>query len=157
MGVVAAVAWGGGSTVRAAPGGLPRELAECQSQLHVCKLDLAALEALPPAPVGQTGITRCGGTGGQEIPCTGSAQDGEDRAGVPWPAPRFVNNGDGTVTDKLTGLVWTQQFCGTNTWDGAVALVKVLSRGACGLNDNSVAGDWRLPNVAELLSLVSWS
>jgi hypothetical protein len=109
-------------------------------------------------PVGQTGITRCAGTTpGQEIPCTGTGQDGEDQGGVPWPAPRFVNNGDGTLTDRLTGLIWTQQFCAIDTWNAAVALVRVLSRGNCGLNDNSVAGDWRLPNVAELLTLVSWS
>ena len=158
MGVVVAVAWGGGSTVGAAPGGLPRELAVCKSELQACKLDLAELEAPPPAPVEQTGITRCAGTtAGQEIPCTGTGQDGEDQGGVPWPAPRFVNNGDGTVTDRLTGLIWLQPFCVVDTWDAVVALVKVLSRGICGLNDNSVAGNWRLPNVAELLSLVSWS
>jgi hypothetical protein len=32
--------------------------------------------------------------------------DGEIRAGVAWPTPRFTDNGDGTATDNLTGLTW---------------------------------------------------
>ena len=52
MGVVAAVAWGGGSTVGAAPGGLPGELAACQSQLQVCTDDLAALRGSAARPRG---------------------------------------------------------------------------------------------------------
>ena len=34
------------------------------------------------------------------------ADDGLLRAGIEWPAPRFTDNGDGTVTDSLTGLMW---------------------------------------------------
>ena len=36
------------------------------------------------------------------------ADDGALRTGVPWPADRFVDNGDGTISDTLTGLVWLQ-------------------------------------------------
>ena len=31
-------------------------------------------------------------------------RDGEYRAGVAWPSPRFTDNGNGTVTDNLTGV-----------------------------------------------------
>jgi len=34
--------------------------------------------------------------------------DGDIQAGVGWPTPRFTDNGDGTVMDNLTGLVWLQ-------------------------------------------------
>ncbi len=58
----------------------------------------------------QTGQTKCYDTAGTEIPCAGgTGQDGEIRAGVPWPNPRFTS-GTGTeadcVIDNLTGLMW---------------------------------------------------
>ena len=28
------------------------------------------------------------------------------KKGVAWPNPRFTDNGNGTVTDNLTGLIW---------------------------------------------------
>jgi hypothetical protein len=32
--------------------------------------------------------------------------DGDLAKGVAWPNPRFTDNGDGTITDNLTGLIW---------------------------------------------------
>ena len=32
--------------------------------------------------------------------------DGDLKKGAAWPSPRFTNNGDGTITDRLTGLMW---------------------------------------------------
>ena len=32
--------------------------------------------------------------------------DGDLQKGVMWPVPRFTDNGSGTVTDNLTGLIW---------------------------------------------------
>ena len=52
----------------------------------------------------QTGQTKCYDiydTAGTEITCAGTGQDGEIRAGVSWPSPRFQDNGDGTITDNL--------------------------------------------------------
>jgi hypothetical protein len=85
--------------------------------------------------------------------------DGDIQAGVEWPAPRFVNNGDGTVTDNLTGLVWLiDANCGGGAmyWYNALAYCNGLASGSCGLTDSSVAGDWRLPNILELESLVHY-
>ncbi|MGA9347827.1 MAG: hypothetical protein WBW48_03355 [Anaerolineae bacterium] len=35
-----------------------------------------------------------------------TGEDGELLKGVTWPSPRFTDNGNGTVTDNLTGLIW---------------------------------------------------
>lgn len=104
----------------------------------------------------QTGQTKCFDTAGVEITCAGTGQDGDKLAGVAWPDPRFTDNADGTVTDKLTGLVWLKNAdCfGVKDWQGALNSANALADGACSLSDGSVAGDWRLPNAVELGSLV---
>ena len=85
--------------------------------------------------------------------------DGDLEKGMAWPDPRFVDNGDGTITDRLTGLVWLQNAnCfGVSSWDQALLDCSGLASGACGLTDGSGPGDWRLSNVDELLSLVDRS
>jgi hypothetical protein len=60
------------------------------------------------------------------------------------------------VTDNLTGLIWLKNancFKG-NTWDNALSVCNNLEDGKCGLTDESVGGDWRLPNIKELQSLI---
>jgi hypothetical protein len=72
---------------------------------------------------------------------------------------RFTDNQDGTVTDGVTGLVWLKNagcFSPAN-WASALAQVNMLASGACGLADGSAAGEWRLPNINELESLVDVS
>jgi len=90
-----------------------------------------------------------------------TGQDGEKQAGVDWPAPRFTDNLNGTVTDNLTGLIWLRDAncisLSPNTWANALTAANTLSPGICGLLDGSAAGDWRLPNIKELLSLVDYS
>jgi hypothetical protein len=82
--------------------------------------------------------------------------DAANAAGVAWPTTRFTNNNDGTVTDNLTGLLWLKDAgcLGTALWDSALIAANRLGHGTCGLSDGSTAGDWRLPNVNELESLV---
>ncbi|MEO5335037.1 MAG: DUF1566 domain-containing protein [Magnetococcus sp. YQC-5] len=87
--------------------------------------------------------------------------DGDLKVGVPWPSPRFKDNGDGTVTDHLTSLVWMKNAnCfGQQTW--ANAFVKVaglnLSKETCTGYTNGTYTDWRVPNVRELSSLIDRS
>jgi hypothetical protein len=79
--------------------------------------------------------------------------------GVAWPTPRFTDNNNGTVTDNLTGLIWLKNAnaFGVRTWVQALGDANGLKSGYAGLTDGSKAGDWRLPNLRELLSLVDYS
>lgn len=83
--------------------------------------------------------------------------DGDIQAGVEWPTPRFTNRGDGTVRDNLTGLMWLRvaNCFGALRWPQALTAANMLAHGQCGLTDKSRLGDWRLPNVNELRSLVA--
>jgi hypothetical protein len=98
------------------------------------------------------------------VPKTGQMQsyakgdDGALQKGVTWPTPRFTDNGNGTVTDNLTGLIWTKNgnAFGQRTWVQAMSDANGLKSGDDGLTDGSKAGDWRLPNVRELQSLVDY-
>ena len=65
--------------------------------------------------------------------------------------PRFIDNGDGTVTDQHSNLVWLKNAnCyGYLTLYEATDIVAALATGSCGLNDGSNAADWRLPTKEE--------
>ncbi len=128
----------------------------CNADLGTCEDDLEACEAQPDAPVAQTGQTTCWNSSGTVIPCAGTGQDGDIQAGVVPPNPRFMDNGNGTITDNLTGLIWLKDAnCfGTSTWAEALTDANTLNSGECGLTDGSVEGDWYLPNRNELASLV---
>ena len=113
-------------------------------------------ETADPAPVAKTGQTTAYATG----------DDGDLEKGVAAPTPRFTDNGNGAVTDRLTGLVWLKdgicvKFWGSDSatvnprpWAQAVQSANLLAAGSCGLNDGSKAGDWRLPNRKELDTLI---
>lgn len=62
----------------------------------------------------------------------------------------FMDNGDGTVTDAATGLIWQQADSGKDLdWAAALAYAATLR----------LAGhsDWRLPNAKELQSIVDYA
>ena len=100
------------------------------------------------------------GGGSVKLPATGmyviyaSGDDGSVRAGAPLTYPRFVDNGNDTVTDTITGLIWLKKAdCINQPWAAAIASVNLLASGQCGLTDNSAAGNWRMPNRNEMQSL----
>jgi len=63
---------------------------------------------------------------------------------------RFVDNGDGTVTDTLTGLMWQQELEEyQSTWELQLDFCEKLS--LAGYND------WRMPNRHELHTLVDYT
>jgi hypothetical protein len=84
----------------------------------------------------------------------GSGDDGSPQAGVAPTFPRWVDNGNGTISHTVTGLVGLKRAdCINGQWPDALAAVNALASGQCGLTDNSVAGAWRMPNRHEMLSL----
>jgi hypothetical protein len=84
----------------------------------------------------------------------GVADDAALQMGAKATSPRFIDNGDGTLADTVTGLTWLKQAdCIKANWGNAVAAVNALASGQCGLADGSAAGQWRVPNRSELLSL----
>ena len=78
-------------------------------------------------------------------PPSGQAFHGQD-AQYTGNTPGYADNGDGTVTDTVTGLMWQQDPGNKMTYDQAVA----------GESTFSLAGydDWRLPTIKELYSLI---
>ncbi|MCP4362378.1 MAG: DUF1566 domain-containing protein [Chloroflexi bacterium] len=113
----------------------------------------------------QTGTGIISATYAAAVPKTGqtisyaTGDDGDLERGVAWPNPRFTDNSDGTVTDNLTGLIWLKDancFSGRN-WTTALSDTNSLADGSCGLSDSSSAGNWRLPNIRELHSLIDFS
>ncbi len=62
----------------------------------------------------------------------------------------YVDNGDGTITDTATGLMWLKNDSGSAmTWEKALAYAEAMT--AAG------HGDWRLPNAKELQSIVDYT
>jgi hypothetical protein len=116
------------------------------------------LAAQAPAPLFKTGQTKCYDAKGKNISCKGTGQDGDVQAGVTWPVPRFTDNRDGTIRDHLTNLIWLKQAdcLGRASWLDAMKISGELATGKCGLRDHSRAGDWRLPNIIELRSLIDF-
>jgi hypothetical protein len=111
------------------------------------------------ALVEDSGQTTCWDINGNPISCAGTGMDGELRAGVAWPTPRFTDNGDGTATDNLTGLTWLQDAgcLGNQDWSEAFTEVAALNAGSRTCADyTGTFPDWRLPNIRELLSLVDY-
>ncbi len=119
----------------------------------------------------RTGQTTCYDSAGNMIACPGSGQDGDVRAGVEWPSPRFAityctsdapctgqtEDCDGdpsndVVMDNLTGLMWTRKACNEGAWPVLYwgdAVSYAWNLALCGHDD------WRLPNANELESLIN--
>ncbi len=69
---------------------------------------------------------------------------------------RFVDNGDGTATDRSTNLIWLKNadcYGGELNWANAMSSAAGLNSGECGLSDGSVEGDWHLATLEELQGL----
>lgn len=90
-------------------------------------------------------------------PTIGSAFYGEN-ATYSENVPHYVNNGDGTITDMVTGLMWQQSP--DNNCDGIINHADKVSYAAAlaGAVDYRLGGhnDWRLPTIKELYSLIEF-
>jgi hypothetical protein len=125
-GVVGALLWAGPVGAQPYPGGLQACLAglntcttnltqtkgqlstcnsnysTCTTDLTTCETALAACQAFPA-----TGQTGCWDSSGNPISCTNTGQDGDIQAGATL---SYTDNGNGTITDNNTGLVW-EKLC----------------------------------------------
>ncbi len=98
----------------------------------------------PRGQTGESSISITVGTGGNTTSTTTIAS-----------GQKFVNNNNGTVTDSRTGLVWLRNADanGTMNFDVATVYCNNLANGQAGLTDGSIAGQWRMPSIAELEGL----
>jgi hypothetical protein len=134
-------------------------LASCLAGAPGCEADLAEClaEGLPAARVLTTGQTSCYDGGGNVVECLGTGRDGDLQKGL---ARSYTDNGDGTITDDQTGLMWEKKSYDGGihdvtigrAWAEAFSSIGVLNTPPC------FAGhcDWRMPNVNELQSLVDY-
>jgi len=100
-------------------------------------------------PIVDTGQeTSYGNSSAIAAPSEGAAFFGQD-AQVDGNHPSYLVNGDGTVTDQVTGLMWTQDYYGKMTYSEAVSYAQSFTYAGY--------SDWRLPTIKELYSLIDFS
>jgi len=93
-----------------------------------------------------TGQTNCYDSSGSVVACTGTGQDGA----YPVNPMSYTDNGNGTVTDNVTGLMWQKQDDGTTRqWSDAGNYCTNLSLGGY--------SDWRMPTQKELMTVTDYS
>jgi hypothetical protein len=118
-----------------------------------------------------TGQTKCyrGVIPYDEIPCAGTGQDGDYNINP----MSFTDNGNGTVTDNNTGLMWQKCSIGQNNdaacsgtasiynWYRASgtysATYNPTSLDVCGSLVLGSYSDWRLPAKKELITIVDYA
>jgi hypothetical protein len=133
------------------------DLATCNDDLSVCSDDLALCLAAPTGRPLQTGQTSCFDAAGNPILCADTGQDAETQPGL---VRSWTDNGDGTVTDDHTGLMWEKlsddgsihDKDNAYTWTNAVTTkIAALNTALFGGHD-----DWRLPTITELQTLTDF-
>jgi len=126
--------------------------------LSLAILSLAAVPASAAnwKPLPDTGQTKCYDVVGNEISCPAAGQPlhGQD-AQYQGPAPSYTDNGDGTVTDNNTGLVWMKNTADINN-DGQITSDDRLTWQEAIDYCAGSGGGLRLPSSTELESLVDY-
>ncbi|SME96119.1 DUF1566 domain-containing protein [Desulfovibrio gilichinskyi] len=100
-------------------------------------------------PIVDTGQTTCfDNTSPIPCPAPGADFSGQD-AQYKGNQPTYRDNGDGTVSDLVTGLMWVKNRGNKVTWDQALS----------GAESCKVGGysDWRTPTIKELYSLIDFN
>lgn len=107
----------------------------------------------PPAPASYpvvgTAQDRCYGETGEVIACPaeGAFLSGQD-AQHPGRRPLYRDNGDGTVTDRVTGLVWAKAPGAPMAYAELDGFARASRLGG--------HDDWRVPTIRELFSLIDY-
>ncbi|UTV28947.1 DUF1566 domain-containing protein [Photobacterium atrarenae] len=106
-------------------------------------------DTLFPFTVVDSGLNQCFEQSPQPIPCPSRHQPftGQD-AQYTAPASQYIDNGDGTIIDQTTGLMWQKSYT-----------LVTLAQAEAAAKEAMLGGypDWRLPNAKELFSLVNFS
>ena len=85
----------------------------------------------------------------QAVSTTTTFGEDSDYTTTPSANPQsFTDNGNGTITDNVTGLMWQKVDAGEMTWENAVNNAGAVTTGGY--------SDWRLPNPHELMSLFNY-
>ena len=134
-----------------------------ESAIHAClagHADGIVAALMGGGTCGSGGLPRTGQTNCSGSSCPGSppGQDGEVQAGLPR---SYTDNGDGTITDNVTGLMWEKlsDDGSVHDWNDAYTWSDAFNVKIAALNSaGGFAGytDWRLPNVFELQSIVDY-
>lgn len=109
---------------------------------------------------GKVGTLNTGGGITYTMPTTGQTieywpyDNGHTGYVLPTATRSFTDNGDNTITDNGTGLMWVKDtvvagISGTYDWANAISTCDTLSYAS--------HNDWRLPNFRELESLVDYA
>lgn len=131
-------------------------------RIALLPMPLILAAALPPTTgaflLPDTGQTLCYDASGSTIPCAGTGQDGAYTINP----PSYSDNGNGTITDNNTGLMWQKEddnqlyswYMATGNYHYSY---NPASQNVCG--DLVLGGyaDWRLPTKKEVLGIVDYS
>jgi len=93
----------------------------------------------------------------EEEPAFDSAQVEDAEEGRGLTETRFIDHGDGTVTDPETGLMWTKNaniYGDTLLFHQALEYIEGMNGGR---HANFGYTDWRLPSLSELESLIDYT
>jgi hypothetical protein len=122
-----------------------------QSVVDLCVLDANGCTTIVPsqcpgsAVCQRTSIAQCSGQELAEWPISNAPS--EVAVGAPN-LETFVDNLDGTVTDKVTGLMWEQEFHLSMFPQPEFCATSVTTGGH---------KDWRMPTIIELISLADFT
>ncbi|MFO6446118.1 DUF1566 domain-containing protein [Erythrobacter sp. NE805] len=98
-------------------------------------------------PIVGTGQDACYTATGTRVDCASASGEGQDAAHRGHD-PVYVANGNGTVSDEVTGLMWSQAPSSPMTFAETQAFARSSRLGGY--------SDWRVPTIRELYSLIDY-
>ncbi len=137
-----------GGEASASPGRQPPPMRIRRARVHIASQNPSALRVASRLP--DTGQGSCFDDS-RQIPCPSRGQPFYGQDAHYLGAPRdYRDNGDGTVSDRVTGLTWQQAH-------NARRLHFHEAEAACGALRLGGHDDWRLPTITELFSLADFA